>query len=115
MRRILLFASLLSFLLVPALAAPAAAHDKSKETLSGCLRGPDAEGSYKLRTATRDIVVDAAAADVGRNAGHEVKVTGAWSREMPVNEKESARMIGDQAESHFKVSKIQSVASSCSQ
>lgn len=97
------------------------AHDKS---ITGCLSGPNSEGAYMLKTDKGSVEVGGID-ELKSHVGHEVKLTGEWAKSgAAIGEKEAAEKNDsgakseaaekDKGERHFKVSKIDHVAESCS-
>jgi hypothetical protein len=115
------------FIAVSLAFADDAPKDKSgsqDKSITGCLSGPNAEGTYLLKT-------DKGSVEVGGNdelkshVGHEVKLTGEWAKSgSAIGENESAEKKepgaasakGEKAENerHFKASKIDMVSDTCS-
>src|SRR5205814_730405 len=109
-------------------AKPGAAGKSATSTVTGCLNGPNAENAYMLTNGRykKGLEVGMPGSDeLSKHVGHKVKLTGMWAKsgeEIGENEKmeksENAgkgvkREKGEAAEKHFKVTKIDHLADSC--
>lgn len=101
-------------------------------SITGCLSGPNQEGAYLLKTKMHSVEVGGTD-ELKNHVGHEVKLTGSWAKsgtgigenepaekhesaekhEGMGMEKEEAGEKGEGHERHFKVDKIDHIASSC--
>jgi hypothetical protein len=109
-------ASILSLALLPALALAGedAAKSGKSTTLSGCLSGPNTEGAYTLKTGAKDVEVEGA--DLKGHVGHEVKLTGTWTKtasDMGTKTETSGTAEKKHQQGHFKVTNIQHVSETC--
>ena|SRR5436309_15427572 len=96
----------------------------SQTNVTGCLSGPNAEGTYVLKTAKGRGFEVGGNDELKKHVGHEVKLTGSWAKSgAEIGENESAEKNVEKhessehegvAERHFKVSNIQHVADTCS-
>jgi hypothetical protein len=114
--------------------APANVKSSSKSkssagaSLTGCLNGPNAENAYMLTNARfkKGVEVGMPASDeLSKHVGHKVKLTGSWAKSgegigenenMEKSEragKGEKKEKGEAAEKHFKVTKIDHIADSC--
>ncbi len=97
-------------------------------TMTGCLSGPNAENAYMLTNARykKGVEVGMSGSDeLSKHVGHKVKLTGSWAKsgeEIGENEKMEKsenegkgekKEKGEAAEKHFKVTKIDHMADSC--
>jgi hypothetical protein len=104
-----------------------------QSSISGCLSGPNQEGAYELKTKSHSVEVGGTD-ELKNHVGHEVKLTGSWAKSgTEIGENEAAekheaaeknegmekKEAGEKGEGHggherhFKVDKIDHVASSC--
>jgi len=90
------------------------ANTSKEKTLTGCLAGPNAEGNYTLTNKRYQNGIEVSGAegvDLRGHVGHEVKLAGMWpSSGAAIGEKEKA---GEKGERHFKATKVEHIASSC--
>ena len=89
-------------------------------TLTGCLSGPNSEGTYTLKHGKKEVEVGGLD-DLSKHVGNEVKLHGAWAKSgSEIGEKEEAGAKGgkeekkeEKGERHFKVTSIDHVADTC--
>jgi hypothetical protein len=92
-------------------------------TLAGCLSGPNDEGAYVLTNAKGKKIEVGGSDDLKAHVGHQVKLTGTWAKsgaDIGENEKKEAAEKNEKGEKmeherHFKVTKIEHVAPTCTQ
>lgn len=87
--------------------------------LTGCLSGPNSEGTYVLKHGKKEVEVGGND-DLSKHVGHMVKLHGAWAKSgSEIGEKEEAGTSGgkegkeEKGERHFKVSSIDHVSDTC--
>jgi hypothetical protein len=87
----------------------------SADTITGCLKGKNAEGVYELtNTGQKGEIEVGGSSDLAEHVGHTVKLTGDWVKSgADIGEKEAGKE--DKNERHFKVSSVQHIKAGCSQ
>jgi len=82
-------------------------------TLTGCLNGPDDDGSFKLRTSAETVLIGAPVDVLRENSGKEVRVTGGWIPTGQGKAGASAREGTNSTERALKADKIETIAAEC--
>jgi hypothetical protein len=85
----------------------------AQETITGCLKGPNAEGVYELvsKQQTGEIEVGGNP-DLPKHVGHTVKLTGQWVKSgAEIGEKKAGPE--EKNEKHFKVSSLEHIEAGC--
>jgi len=120
-RTMLLLATIALFSLAALAKTPTTA---KSSTLTGCISGPNAENAYMLTNGTYKKGVEVGMPDsdeLSKHVGNKVKLTGTWVKTgQEIGEKEDAaaekaekKGTSEKAEKHFKVTKIDHLADSC--
>jgi hypothetical protein len=122
MKRIAMFLFLLLLAAGTAPAQGSGSPPPKMSTLTGCLNGPNAENAYIVtnRQYKRGVEVGMPGSDeLSKHVGHKVRLSGTWeSSGTAIGENEAMeKKSGEQAEhagaKHFKVSRIEHMAESC--
>jgi hypothetical protein len=84
-------------------------------TITGCLKGPNAEGVYELtNTKEKGEIEVGGSSELASHVGHTVKLTGKWVKSgTEIGEKEAAGKEDESKERHFKVSSLKHIAAGC--
>ncbi len=93
---------------------------KKGAAITGCLSGPNDEGTYELTPKGSSKKVGVGGSDeLSKHVGNEVRLHGSWVKSSAeIGEKESAEAKGEKgeqesAERHFKVTSIDHIADTC--
>jgi len=84
-------------------------------TITGCLKGPNAEGVYELtNTKEKGEIEVGGSSKLADHVGHTVKLTGKWVKSgAEIGETGAAEKEDESKERHFKVSSLKHIAAGC--
>jgi len=93
---------------------------KAEHQVTGCLSGPNAEGSYTLTNGRYKKGLEVGGSDALKDhVGHEVTLMGTWAKGTEIGENEKAESKTEKTEEavgmhkHFKVTDIKMISEKC--